>query len=53
MKFAFLLSFITGVKVGGEFYEVEGLKHLDLDLFIVNLVICWGDIDQLEIELEE
>lgn len=53
MKFAFLFSFITGMKLGGEYYERDGIKHLDLDLLIVNVIVCWGDLDQLEIELEE
>ena len=52
MKIAVFFSFITGVMVGGEYVEDDGLQHLVLDLFIVRICITWGDLD-LELDIGE
>lgn len=48
MKFAVFMNLITGVMVGGEYIEDDGVSSLILDLFIVRVCISWGDITPIE-----
>lgn len=52
MKIAVFFNLITGVMVGGEYVEDDGVHHLVIDLFIVRINFAWGDLDLTEVEEE-
>jgi len=48
MRIAAFFSLITGVMVGGEYVEDEGVKNNVIDLFIVRICISWGELDFID-----
>lgn len=52
MKLAVFMNLITGMMLGVEYVEDDGVNHLVIDLFIVRINFAWGDLDLTEAEEE-